>query len=93
MTVVQQEGEFRIERNANGGSYFLVHQAFADSLPHAVGGAYVEPNHESDGWTVDVNQPYDSMTNTDVLVLGQWLEEQVAIDLLWAMRHHAYLGK
>lgn len=92
MDIVRQEGYYRIERNANGGSYFLVYQEHAGQLPHAVGGAYVEPNHESDGWTVDVNEPYDSMTNTDVRVLGQWLEEQAAVDLLWAMRHSAYLG-
>lgn len=92
MDIIRQEGEYRIERNANGGSYFLVHQSSAGRLPTAVGGIYTEPNHAEDGWSVDVNVPYDPETNSDITLLGERMDEQAALELLWANRYNAYLG-
>lgn len=92
-TVVREEGPFRIEVNANGGSYFLTHlDRSKATFAVAVGGAYLEPLHEDDGWIVDINTPYDEETESDIAILGERMDEQPAIELLWANRHNAYLG-
>lgn len=92
MNIIRQEGNYRIEQHPDGGSYFLVFQDLSVSiLSRAIGGAYREWGDE--GWSADINKPYDSDTDTDITLLGEEMSEAMAVERLWQHRHNAYVER